>query len=87
MYRTVELLVAAAIGAAIPTVAGIYFAKTPEVYVDGPEITLCGKDNDPCHIKLSEAVQVELNCGTLSFPAPCEVKVMDGDTLNVRISP
>ncbi len=78
MQRILELIIAGAIGAAVPTIAGLYFAKAPEVYVEPTEISMCGdRANNACFIQFSGKMPVELPCGDPVdlFSRPCRVEI------------
>ncbi|MCT7662337.1 hypothetical protein [Shinella kummerowiae] len=83
MFRFLELVVAGAIGAAMPTAAAIYFAQTPEVYLTTPELTMCGSSSDPCHITLSDAVSVSLDGEVpVTLSAPVDMNLGCGGGIN-----
>lgn len=92
MQRILELIVAGAIGAAAPTVAALYFAKAPEIYMDAPQITMCGSSDDPCHITLSDSVRISVDDAmrvsledavTVSIPDEVQMNVRCGGTLTL----
>lgn len=81
MFRYIELAVAAAIGAALPTAAGLYFQKEPQVNVEvsAPE-NQCGlEEQDPCFITVVGAV--ETSCGNV-LQLPCDVRVTN-DSIDI----